>query len=320
MSEGFRRVSHVLVNEIYWTPTARHADIVFPATTTLEREDYSGSSRDRFILAMHRAIDPVGEAKDDYDIFAGLAERLGIADIFTEGKTTQDWLRLAWEKTQKSLAARDISAPSFEEFWQKGYFEMPEPKPYSQFTRFRENPESYPLRTPTGRIMLANPAVKGGHPRWLPPQDWLGGSAAQKHPFHLLSPQPEMRLHSQMEASSISAQQKVDGREKLRLSPKDAKALGLSRGDLVDVFNDRGACIAVAWPDEQVLQGVVLLPTGAHYDPDETGNDRNSNPNVLTKDRGTSEIGQGCAAQSCLVSLRKRLSPAPKLRAHQPPI
>ena len=65
------------MHDSWWTPTVRHADIVLPATTTLERNDVGGSSRDDFVLAMHRAIDPVGEARNDFDIFRALASRLG---------------------------------------------------------------------------------------------------------------------------------------------------------------------------------------------------------------------------------------------------
>lgn len=322
LREGFRKPSAVIVNETFWTATARHADIVFPATTSLEREDYSGSSRDRFILAMHKAIEPVGEARDDYDIFAGLAGRLGVAGTFTEGRSSRQWLELCWEQSRAALKKSGIETPDFEGFWHEGHFELPEPPPYSQFVDFRADPDLSPLATPTGRIMLASPTITDGfgHPHWCPPQEWLGSVQAERHPFHLLSPQPSKRLHGQMETSSVSTQEKVDGREKLRINADDAVALGLQHGDLVDVWNDRGALIAVAWPEEDLARNVVLLPTGAQYDPDAAGNDRNSNPNVLIADIGTSEIGQGCAAQSCLVSVRKRTEPGPALRAHEPPV
>lgn len=321
LRQGFRKPSAVIVHETFWTPTARHADIVLPATTSLEREDYGGSSRDRFILAMHRAIDPVGEARNDYDIFADLGQRLGIGERFTEGRSARDWLELNWQKTHAKLAEAGIDAPDFETFWDKGYFELPEPAPYTQFTAFRADPKGAPLATPTGKIMLASQAITDGvgHPHWRPPHEWLGSALVARHPFHLLSPQPAKRLHGQMETSSISLSEKVEGREKLRMNADDAARLGLVRGDLVDVWNDRGSLIAAAWPEEGLVAGVVLLPTGAQYDPDMDGNDRNSNPNVLIADRGTSEIGQGCAAQSCLVSIRKRRQPAPALTAYCPP-
>ena len=77
LARAWQKPETVVVHDSWWTPTARHADIVLPATTTLERNDVGGSSRDPFILAMHRAIDPVGEARNDFDIFRALAQRLG---------------------------------------------------------------------------------------------------------------------------------------------------------------------------------------------------------------------------------------------------
>ena len=86
LARAWQKPETVVVHDSWWTPTVRHADIVLPATTTLERNDVGGSSRDPFILAMHRAIDPVGEARNDFDIFRALARRLGYEAAFTEGR------------------------------------------------------------------------------------------------------------------------------------------------------------------------------------------------------------------------------------------
>ena len=60
---AWRRVPSVIVHEQFWTATARMADIVFPATTTLEREDIGFATRERYMVAMKPAIAPVGEAR-----------------------------------------------------------------------------------------------------------------------------------------------------------------------------------------------------------------------------------------------------------------
>src|SRR5271163_1622434 len=86
LRRAFARPDTVIVHDSAWTATARHADIVLPATITLEREDIGASSGDPLMVAMHRAVAPFGQARDDYDIFAGLAQRLGIAEAFTEGR------------------------------------------------------------------------------------------------------------------------------------------------------------------------------------------------------------------------------------------
>ena len=85
LRRAFARAGHGHRARIGWTATARHADIVLPATITLEREDIGAAAGDPLLVAMHRAVPPYGEARDDYAIFAGLAERLGFADSVHRG-------------------------------------------------------------------------------------------------------------------------------------------------------------------------------------------------------------------------------------------
>ena len=66
-----------MIHEQFWTPAARMADIVLPATTSLERDDIGYGSREPFLIAMKKAREPVGEARDDYLIFSELARRMG---------------------------------------------------------------------------------------------------------------------------------------------------------------------------------------------------------------------------------------------------
>src|ERR1700746_2604714 len=77
LRRAFMRPDTVILHDSAWTASARHADVVLPATITLEREDIGAAAGDPLLVAMHRAVTPYGEARDDYDIFIGLAERLG---------------------------------------------------------------------------------------------------------------------------------------------------------------------------------------------------------------------------------------------------
>ncbi len=326
LREAFRRPEAVIVNECYWTATARHADIVLPATVTLERDDIGGASRDRFLLAMHKLVEPAGEARNDYRIFADLARRLGEneAHRFTEGRTEAEWLRWAWEAIAAELARRGINPPDYAEFRDEGFFRLPEPAgEYVMFRAFRADPVANRLATPSGKIELfsdlAAAAGQPGHPAWLDPEEWLGAPLARRFPLHLLTPQPDRKLHGQMDASTFVRAGKLRDRERLVLNPDDARARAIAEGDTLRVFNDRGSCFAVARVDAAVLPGVVLLPTGSSYDPDGSA-DRGSNPNVLTRDIGTSELGQGSAAQSCLVEVERFDGPLPELRSLRPPV
>ncbi|MGO1297956.1 MAG: molybdopterin dinucleotide binding domain-containing protein [Vibrio sp.] len=94
------------------------------------------------------------------------------------------------------------------------------------------------------------------------------------------------------------------------INTQDAKRRGLHYGDLVQVFNERGRCLASAVPSETVREGVVRLATGAWYDPQHWQNDqgglleKHGNPNALTADVPTSSFSQGSTAQTCLVDIQ----------------
>ena len=95
-------------------------------------------------------------------------------------------------------------------------------------------------------------------------------------------------------------------------------------GYIVKLFNDRGSCLAGVIVDEKVMPGVVQISTGAWYDPEnpEKPNSmcKHGNPNVLTRDKGTSKLGQGPIAHSCLIEMEKYKDKPPKVTAHEPPI
>src|SRR4029078_1916480 len=92
LRRALRRPDTVIVHEPYWTAMARHADVVFPVTTTLEREDIAAGRHDAFVIAMHRAVAGHGDARTHHAILAGLADRLGVGDAFTQGRSERAWL------------------------------------------------------------------------------------------------------------------------------------------------------------------------------------------------------------------------------------
>jgi biotin/methionine sulfoxide reductase len=98
LREAFARPDTVVVHDPFWTATARHADFVLPATMSIERDDYGSGQNDRMFFPMPSLTRPHGEARDDYSIFAGRAERLGTGKDFTEGRTAMDWLRRLYEE------------------------------------------------------------------------------------------------------------------------------------------------------------------------------------------------------------------------------
>src|SRR5581483_4867738 len=98
------------------------------------------------------------------------------------------------------------------------------------------------------------------------PAEWLGGPQASRYPLHLLSNQPRNRLHSQLNNATLSRKAEINGREPIHISAPDAKQRGLMDGDVVRVFNDRGAFLAGVQISDGLRPGVVLIATGAWYD------------------------------------------------------
>ena len=328
---AWQKPETVIVNEIWWTATARHADIVLPATSTLERNDIGASSRDRYIMAMQQAVEPVGDSRNDFDIFSDLADRLGFREQFTEGRDETEWLRHLYNVSRQQAAKKRIELPDFDEFWEQGYVETPEPsKHFVLFEDFYQDPDANPLGTKSGKIEIFSETIAGydyddcpGHPVWLEPQEWLGGERAEQFPLHLISNQPMTRLHGQLDDGKFSVENKVNGREPVALNPGDAKARGIEDGDIVRVFNDRGALLAGAVLSDDVSSGVIRLSTGAWYDPAEPGRpgslEKHGNPNVLTPDRGTSRLAQGPIAHSALVEVERFDEDAPPVTAFVTP-
>lgn len=328
---ALQRPETVVVHESYWTPLAKHADIVLPATTTLERNDLGASNRDDHLIASRRVIAPVGEARDDHVIFSGLAERLGFVDAFTEGRDEEGWLRHLFAIARQRAAEDGVDMPDFDSFWGQGWFRQPPPeRPHVLLESFRADPEQNKLATPSGKIEIFSAKVAGfgyddcpGHPAWREPVEWLGAEKAKQYPLHLLTNQPTTRLHSQYDHGTVSLASKIQGREPIRLNPADAAARGIEAGDVVRVHNDRGACLAGAVLDPAMPLGIAQLSTGAWYDPATPGDPDalcvHGNPNVLTRDKGTSRLGQAPSAMSCLVEVARFDGPLPPVRAFDPP-
>ena len=329
--DAFRQPECVIVNEIWWTATARHADIVFPITTVLERNDLMMTKWEPMATPMHKAIEPVGESRNDYDVFSGLAQRLGFFEEFTEGRNEEEWLRHLWDQARQRAGQANFELPDFDTFWHEGPKEILKAEDKTVLLEaYRKDPQNNPLATPSGKIEIFSDVIAGfgyddcpGHPVWMEPFEWLGGKTVKKFPLHIISNQPSTRLHSQLDSGSISKGSKIKDREPMTMNPVDAAGRGIKTGDIVRAFNERGSCLAGVNLSENVMPGVIQLATGAWFDPIVPGQIgalcKHGNPNVLTMDRGTSSLAQGPTAHSTLVQVEKFNDDIPKVTAHLPP-
>ena len=331
LRRAFARPDTIVVHDPYWTPMARSADIVVPSTTSLERNDLSCTRNDPLLVAMQQVVPPFANSRDDYDTFADLASALGFGEQFTEGRSSQEWIEHLYDQWRPFVDADGGNTPTFEDFWSDGHYRMRTEDNLVLFGDFREDPEKYPLSTPSGKIEIFSETIESfgyadcaGHPRWYEPDEWLGGPRASQYPLHLIANQPKTRLHSQLDHGAVSQASKVKGREPIRMHPDAAAARGVSAGEVVRVFNDRGACLAGVIVDSDLRSDVVQLSTGAWYDPlDPADPDSlcvHGNPNVLTPDIGTSSLSHGCTGQHVLVQIEKFEGVLPPVKAFDPPV
>jgi biotin/methionine sulfoxide reductase len=328
---AWRKPETLILHEQFWTAAAKMADIVLPVTTGLERDDIGCATREPYLIAMKKAREPTGEARDDYAIFRAIAQRMGAGEAYSAGRETGEWLSLMYEEARVRSAKAGVCLPAFEEFWEAGIAEaIGTQEPPVMLAPFRADPEANPLRTPSGKIEIYSERIASfgyddcpPHAAWLEPIEWLGGKVAERYPLHMLSDQPADKLHSQLDHSPHSRATKVNGRQPITLHPDDAATRGIAEGDVVRVFNDRGACLAAARLSYRIGRNVVRLSTGAWFDPADADSNRplekHGNPNALTLDIGTSKLSQGCSAQTCLVEIERHDGPAPAVTAHDLP-
>ena len=328
--KAWEKPDTIISNEWCWNTLAKRSDIVLPCTTPLERTDIMMTPRDPFVVSMDKIIEPYGQSKNDFEIFANIAKKMGIEEKFTEGKSQDEWQEWIYKQTFDRAAAANIEIPGYKKFREQKWFKISDPtEPTIMLKDFREDPKKNPLNTPSGKIEIFSKTVANfnyddcpGHPVWLEPCEWLG-KVNKKYPLHLISNQPKNKLHSQMDHGRYSKSFKVNEREPLEINPTDANKRNLKNGDVVKIFNKRGSCLAGIKITEEVMRGVVQMSTGAWYDPENPTQDgsmcKHGNPNVLTPDKGTSKLGQGPIAHSCLIEIEKYNNTLPKLTAFDPP-
>ncbi|MEL0304382.1 MAG: molybdopterin-dependent oxidoreductase, partial [Rhodobiaceae bacterium] len=212
LQQAWQRPDTIIMHDWCWNASAKRADIVLPCTTMLERTDIGMTQRDPYIIAMAKAVEPIGEARDDYDILAGIARVMGCEDSFCEGRTAEEWVRHLWDQSRRRAADRGVELPDYDMLVAAEYhrIDTPPDEPVL-FADFRADPGAHPLPTPSGRIELFSETVAAfgyadchGHATWNEPDEWLGNATAS-HPLHLLGKQPRNKLHSQLDPGTHAA-------------------------------------------------------------------------------------------------------------------
>ncbi|MCI6988806.1 MAG: molybdopterin guanine dinucleotide-containing S/N-oxide reductase [Campylobacter sp.] len=339
--KAFREPRTVVVNEPYWTPTAKMADIVLPTTTQYERNDITmvGDYSNTYIAPMKQVVAKQNDARDDYQIFSDLCKAYadGMVEVYTDGgKDEFDWIEQFYEGARKQVLANPdlgIEMKPFKEWWDENkvveFSPTMESMEYVKFADFIEDPILNALGTPSGLIEIYSETIAKmnyddckAHPTWFEPIEWLG-MKDKPAKFALISPHPDGRLHSQLSQTSLRDTYAVNNREPLHIHPDDAKEIGIKDGDIIRVFNARGQILAGVVIDSGIRKGVVALSEGAWYDPlnplEANTICKNGSANVLTIDIPTSKLANGNISHTALVNIEKFSGEIPSLSAFEVP-
>jgi anaerobic selenocysteine-containing dehydrogenase len=346
------KVEFVVNQNIFMEPETKFADIIFPVCTGFERVDISewgnpdgfhrfsqqSGTNHRLLVYHQKCIEPLYESKSDYKVFADLAQRMGIYETFTEGKTEEDWIRQYVESSPL------IKYISFEDFKNKGYFVVPFPEDYKPTPALRwflegrpcDNDDLNPkvkteknkeLGTYSGKIEFVSQSLLKHEPddeerplipRYIPSWEGHESEIAAKYPLQLITPHVRYSFHTQHDGHSIWLSEipghrvKKDGYyyRTTRINTEDARARSIRQGDIVKVFNDRGAVLGIACVTDRMMPGAVhCYAASSQYDPLEPGVpgsiDQGGCMNILTPNRMMSKNASGMAWNTCLIELQK---------------
>ncbi len=299
----------IVCSDLFMTASAKFADILLPGVSMFECENITKPWQyGEFLGFCNQVIEPLYEGRFEYEWLCEVAQRLGLRDAFTEGRTHGQWLEHIYRELQKS----EPELPDYAQFKEDGIYRYRQTHVGVAFEKEAADPERYPFPTPSGKIELY--AERVNHmkfrepfppiPRYVAPPEGPEDPIARRYPLQLAGWHTVRRCHSIHDNNR--AMHALDP-QALWIHPRDAAVRGIHEGDTVLVFNDRGRTRVPAHVTERIMQGVTALAQGAWYDADEDGVDRAGSINVLTSARPT-PYARGNGQHTNLVEVRK-LSP-----------
>jgi anaerobic selenocysteine-containing dehydrogenase len=289
---GFAREDlFCVVHDVFLTDTADYADIVLPATTQLEHVDVHSSYGHLYVLANNRAIAPLGEAKQNTEVFRLLAAKMGFAeDCFRE--SDEDIARNAFMTGHKNAAGLD-----WEKLKTNGWQRLNLPSPFAPFAQ-----GNFP--TSSGKCEFYSESLRRQGidplPTYIPPRESAASnpSLAERFPLAMISPPARHALNSTFANLPVFVEHEKT--PWLDIHPEDAAARRIADGDKVRVFNDRGALALTARVSAKARPGVVVALSiwWRKLSPD--GN----NANAVTG-QGLTDLGRAATFYDCLVEVER---------------
>ncbi|MDO8567344.1 MAG: molybdopterin-dependent oxidoreductase [Dehalococcoidales bacterium] len=274
---ALKQLEFVAVGELFMTPTAKFADILLPTSSFFEKNDISISEGPTYGFQA-KCIEPLYETKPQLEIANELARRMGLTDF--NSQTEDELLR---DIVKGSII------PDYDEFKRRATYTPPVGEGYIAFQKEIQDPAHNPFPTPSGKIEIYSQRLADMNDPKLPPipkfiESWESHTdpLVKKYPLQLVTTHLRRRAHSQFDNVPWLIELYPQA---MQISSADAAARGIKDGDLVRIFNDRGEMRIPARVTERIMPGVVDVPEGAWYNPDNNGVDFGGCTNVLTSDR-----------------------------------
>ncbi|WP_297189312.1 DMSO/selenate family reductase complex A subunit [uncultured Corynebacterium sp.] len=305
----------IVVSDIQMTVSARYADYVLPDCSTSEQEDViqEGSSGNMgYSILASQAIKPLYDCRPIYDVIADLADRFGVRDQFTEGLTQQQWVERTITESQKEVEG----LPDYQTLKDMGVWKTVG-ESVIPLKEFRDDPVANKLDTPSGKIEIYSSRIAELATQWeLPEGDkltplpeyvatWEGAEEAkrnEKYPLQCIGHHMKGRTHSSY--GNVDWLRDDAHPQTAWINPIDAKKRGIKNYDKIAVFNDRGSIHATARVTPRIAPGVMSVPQGSWYNPDEKGIDQGASMNTLTSWH-PSPLAKGNAQHTALVQVER---------------
>ncbi|HHZ2260873.1 TPA: DMSO/selenate family reductase complex A subunit, partial [Escherichia coli] len=304
--EDESKIEFIVLSDLFMTPSAKYADVLLPETSFMERwnigETWGTAS---YLILSEKPIEPDFERRTDYDWLRDVAKKLGVEAEFSQGRDEKQWIEHIWEQTR--LAMPDENLPDFATL-QKTRRHLFKSAPHIAFEANIRDPQNNPFPTPSGKIEIFSkrlfdmqdpeiPALSHYVPAFEGPEDKL----TAKYPLQLITWKGKNRANSTQYANPWLQEVQT---QKLWLNSQDAKQRGISEGDSVKIYNDRGVSIIPVEITPRIIPGVVAMQAGAWWQPDAQGIDRGGCANVLSSTRITA-LAKGNSHQTMLVEVEK---------------
>jgi anaerobic selenocysteine-containing dehydrogenase len=251
---GLRREDlFTVVLEHFQTDTADYADVLLPATTQLEHEDIHKAYGHLYAMYNRRAIEPLGEALPNSEIFRRIAAAMKL-DFPELRESDEELMRAALTGTGDVMRGLTLEA-----LREHGSIRLNLPSPHMPFRR------GATLKTPSGKIEIDSAQIAAlgldPVPDYIAPRESeeRAPELARRFPLALLSPPAHEFLNSSF--ANVPSLRRSAGKPALEIHADDAKARAIEDGARVRIFNDRGTFTADAVVTDRVRPGVVSAPS-----------------------------------------------------------